>query len=199
MNRRITFLILLIVAGVASAQVELFETDQSGLYFERENYAQNLFRQVGYVHKGRVDFGIKYDYYQDFGSTSHHIGPKVEYRILDHDKHIPLSLSIGIDYQLGLMYVYDICYTHSAMIQSKVFRKFNLSKSFDLTPSARIRWRYYFVDHEYRLGPSSSLEMALNCKINFKGIYIYPQLRYLDGYTYFDFGFGFKIPFKRKA
>jgi hypothetical protein len=199
LNKKDVAIILLLVSVFASAQIELFEKDQSGLYFERENnIGYDILSHIGYVHEAKIAVGIKSDYHRDFASDFRAIGPEVEYKLFEQNKRFPVDISISADYQLGVFYAGGVCFTHSAMIQSKVYRRFKISGSFYLIPSAQVSWRYYIVDHDYRLGRRSSVDFALNCKINVWKIHLYPQFAYISGYSHLRLGFGFKIPFKGK-
>lgn len=200
MNKKVIPLILVLVTVFASAQVELFEKDQSGLYYESESHFwYDISDKVGFVHKAKIAFGIKYDYHLDIASDFRAIGPEIEYKLVEQNERFPVNVSMSADYQLGVFYAGGVCFTHSAIIQSKVYRRFKISKSFYLIPSAQIGWRYYIVDHDYRPGRRSSVDFALNCKINVWKIHLYPQFAYTSGYPHLRLGFGFIIPFKAKS
>ena len=201
MRKIISLFIIFSVSGVLFAQIELFKKNEAGFNMKYEKasvyMASKRSLSGGYILNGKLAFNASFNHYNYDISNVEVIScaTSIDYFALRQNENIPLGLIFNGEYEFGYAPIFGIDYNlNSISFNSKILHIFNMSDKFKIIPGGQLLWRYSAQDYYGVLSETSSLSLAIECKVVYKNFYIYPKLCYSDGFFFLSGGLGFILP-----
>lgn len=199
MKNILKILVLTCFSSIVFAQICLFDENDSGFdihYYKGTGPRINLNSfTVGYTINGRLNIGIDVNNYNYWDNNLYGFDLHLELSLIKQNEKMPINLIAGIyyDYNFDQISELDVIYKFLGF-KTGISHSFKIGDDIRICPIAELQILY-----EDRLEYGSGyvnylLKPLIKCTINYKNIFIYPELSYSSGYYFFSGGIGFIIP-----
>jgi len=180
------------------AQICLFDKNESGFdisYYRGAGPRTDLSSfTIGYTINSKLNIGFDANYYNYWDYELYGFDLHLDFSIIKQNEKMPINLITGIyyDYNCGPITESDVLYRFIGL-RTEISHSFKIGKDISIVPIAELQFLYE-DKLEYGIGRVNYLlRPIVKCVINYKNIFIYPELSYSYGY-YFTGGLGFIIP-----